>query len=237
MRRPVLAVALLLASAAGPPVEAQAWLPSRREAAAGIALLGGALALDRAVDARVPEGGGTAFHGLTRVLNHGGRPGYAVIALGGTAAAGAAAGNDRLRDGAVRVAAGLLAAGVANGTLKVSLGRERPSTTDDPWRFRSPGRENRWQSFPSGHATVAFSLAAGLAEETGDRRVAALAYGAAAAVAWSRIYDDKHWTSDVVGGSLLGAAAGRGTVRLLRGSPAASLAAGPGGVTVRVVLR
>jgi membrane-associated phospholipid phosphatase len=100
---------------------------------------------------------------------------------------------------------------------------------------------NRWQSFPSGHALVTFSLAAALAEEARTPWVTVLAYGGAAAVGWSRIYDDKHWTSDVAAGALIGIVAGRGAVRLLHrgrddGDPP-SVAVGPGMVAVRIPLR
>jgi membrane-associated phospholipid phosphatase len=84
---------------------------------------------------------------------------------------------------------------------------------------------------------VAFSFAAALAEETGAPWVAVLGYGSAAMVGWSRVYEDRHWTSDVVAGSLIGIAAGRGTVRFLRlrsegGVPAMALV--PGGIVVRI---
>lgn len=43
----------------------------------------------------------------------------------------------------------------------------------------------------------------------------AATYGAASLVGWSRVYEDRHWTSDVVGGALLGIATSRWTVRRL----------------------
>lgn len=235
MPRPLpAALALLLAAT---PAAAQDWLPSRREAAAGVALVGGALVLDRALEGTVPDGGGQRWVGITRGLNYGGRPHYAAVVLGAAGAAGVATGDDRLRDGAIRVTAGMVAAGVMNGSLKFTVGRERASTTDDPWRFRPFATDNRWQSFPSGHSTVAFSLAAALAEETGEPWVAVVGYGGAVLVGWSRVYDDKHWTSDVVAGALIGIAGGRGMVRLLRArgaGPAPEVSVAPGWIAVRI---
>lgn len=236
MPRPLLALLLLLAAHPA-PAPAQDWLPSGRETAAGLVLLGGALALDQTLHGTVPDGGGTRWASASGVLNHGGRPGYALVLLGGTAAGGALAGRERVRDGALRVTAGLLAAGVVNGGLKFTVGRERASTTDEPWRFRPFATDNRWQSFPSGHTTVVFSLAAALAEETGEPWVAVLGYGGAALVGWSRVYDDKHWTSDVVAGALIGVAAGGGTVRLLReraAGTAPEVELVPGGIAIRI---
>ena len=87
---------------------------------------------------------------------------------------------------------------------------------------------------------VAFSLASAVAEEARTPWVSALAYGGAAAVAWSRVYEDKHWTSDVAAGALIGILAGRGTVRLLHRASSAdppTLAVGPGMVAVRIPIR
>ncbi|HEU0301829.1 MAG TPA: phosphatase PAP2 family protein, partial [Longimicrobium sp.] len=70
-----------------------------------------------------------------------------------------------------------------------------------------------------------------------------LAYGGAAAVGWSRVYDDKHWASDVAGGALVGILAGRTTVRLLRRGERADdgdppvLAVAPGVVAIRIPVR
>jgi membrane-associated phospholipid phosphatase len=213
-------------------------LVSRREAAAGAAVLVGALLLDRAVDGAVPHGGGDRLEPLSDALNHGGRPQYAVALLAGGWLAGELAGRDEVADAALRVGAGLLAAGVVNGALKYGVGRERPNETSDPLHFRPIGEINRWQSFPSGHATVAFAFAAGVSEEARRPWVTALAYGGAAAVAWSRVYEDKHWTSDVAAGALLGIVAGRGAVRLLRPSgDAPALALAPGRIGIRIPVR
>jgi membrane-associated phospholipid phosphatase len=203
-------------------------------------VLAGALLLDRAFDGAVRDGGGGSLEPLSDVLNYGGRPQYAAALLAGTWAAGALAGRGEVADGALHVGAALAAGGVMNGALKYTVGRERPSETDDPHHFRPFADQNRWQSFPSGHTVVAFSLASALSEEARTPWVTALAYGGAAAVAWSRVYEDKHWASDVTAGALIGMVAGRGTVRLLhRGgegqAPAVALA--PGIVAVRIPVR
>lgn len=239
-RSAALALALGLACAAG-TARAQP-IVSTREAAAGAVVLGGALLLDTALDGAVPQGGGEGLEGLSDALNHGGRPQYAVVLLGGAWAAGRLAERGDVAQAALHVTAALAAGGAANGLLKYSVGRERPSTTADPLRFRPFNAQNRWQSFPSGHTVVVFSLASAVAEEARRPWVTALAYGGAAAVGWSRVYDDKHWTSDVAGGALIGILAGRGTIRLLhRGEngdadpPVVTVA--PGVIAVRISVR
>ena len=179
------------------------------------ALLGTAALLDRRIEEDIPEGGGKRLEPASDFLNHFGRPQNAVLLLAGTWVAGKVADRPALARGSAHVLAALAVAGVANGALKFGVGRGRPNITDDPHRFRSFNGDNEWQAFPSGHATVAFSLAAAVSEEARKPWVTALTYGTATAVAWSRVYEDKHWTSDVVGGALVGIAAGRGTVALL----------------------
>lgn len=233
----VLALAILPLSADAQP------LVSRREAAAGVAVLAGALLLDDAVHGTIPAGGGTRWRGAADALNHGGRPQYAVLLLGGAWTAGTLAGRGEVADAALHMTAALAAGGMANGLVKYSVGRERPSTTADPLRFRPFNGRNRWQSFPSGHTVVVFSLASALSEEARTPWVTALAYGGAAMVGWSRVYDDKHWTSDVAAGALVGILAGRSTVRLLHrqgkevDADPPLVTAAPGVIAVRIPLR
>jgi membrane-associated phospholipid phosphatase len=217
-------------------------LVSAREAAVGAGIVAGALLLDEALDRAVPDGGGEQWEAASEALNYGGRPQYALVLLGGTWAAGRLAERSEVADAALHVTAALAAAGVTNGLLKYSVGRERPSTTADPHRFRPLNAENRWQAFPSGHAVVAFSLASAVAEEARTPWVTAAAYTGAALVGWSRMYDDKHWASDVAGGALVGILAGRSTVRLLHRAgdddadpPIVTVA--PGVIAIRISVR
>ena len=86
-------------------------------------------------------------------------------------------------------------------TFKVALGRRRPNATDDPFEFR-PGKTSG--SFPSGHTTSVFAAATTISDAYPTWKVAVPAYAAATAVAFSRIYANQHWASDVVAGALLG---------------------------------
>ncbi|MFA6743515.1 MAG: phosphatase PAP2 family protein [Candidatus Neomarinimicrobiota bacterium] len=84
-------------------------------------------------------------------------------------------------------------------TLKYVTHRERPN-----------GKS--YKSFPSGHTSGTFNLAAGLNEIFG-RKVGIPAYLMATFVAASRINDDKHHFSDVVAGAILGIWIGRSFAR------------------------
>ncbi|HEV7587236.1 MAG TPA: phosphatase PAP2 family protein [Longimicrobium sp.] len=219
-------VALSLSAAPLAPVPAAAQERHRPDdavlwAGAGALLVGSAL-LDRTIESGVQHGGGTRLEWLSHRLNYVGRPQYAVAALGATYLGARLAHAPRTAEGAEHVAIALLASGVANGALKTIVGRERPAFTGSPDRFRPFNTKDHWQSFPSGHATVAFSLAASISEEAGRPWVTAATYGTAALVGWSRVYDHRHWASDVAGGALVGVAASRWTIHRLHSRRAAA---------------
>jgi undecaprenyl-diphosphatase len=89
---------------------------------------------------------------------------------------------------------------LVNGPVKSLFRRSRPTweaAHARPHRLRTP----RSSSFPSGHASSAFTAAGVLAQ--GDP-LAPLYYAVAAVVASSRVYVKIHHASDVVAGAALG---------------------------------
>src|SRR5207247_10120090 len=81
---------------------------------------------------------------------------------GGTPLAGVISGHAGLRRSGERVLASTVVAGLTTGAINVSLGRLRPSETDNPYIFK-PFSGN--DALPSGHATLAFALATSLSHE------------------------------------------------------------------------
>jgi membrane-associated phospholipid phosphatase len=118
----------------------------------------------------------------------------------------------RTADAVLRISAGYAVSNVIVGVLKPVVGRHRPDSTNDAWRFKPFSTEGEWHSFPSSHAVHAFSIAAGAAIATRRSWVAALGYSAATVVAWSRVYDDQHWTSDVTTSAVIGMSAAATTI-------------------------
>jgi undecaprenyl-diphosphatase len=112
-----------------------------------------------------------------------------------------ALGPDRRLVHAVRVAAILGAeSALVNGPVKSLFNRHRPAWEQErPHKLRRP----RTSSFPSGHASAAFTAAGVLSE--GDPLWPAY-YAIAAVVASSRVYVKIHHPSDVVAGAVLGIA-------------------------------
>jgi undecaprenyl-diphosphatase len=92
---------------------------------------------------------------------------------------------------------------LVNGVIKSFFRRRRPMW-DQPRAFRI--RRPRSSSFPSGHASAAFTAATILSE--GDP-LWPLYYAAAAVVASSRTYVKIHHASDVVAGVVTGLVIGR----------------------------
>lgn len=105
---------------------------------------------------------------------------------------------------AVRVGAGVgIESALVNLGIKSLFRRRRPIwDLERPLRLRRP----RTSSFPSGHATSAFTAAALLSDQDHFRP---LYYSIAVVVAWSRVYVRVHHASDVVVGILIGSLLGR----------------------------
>lgn len=96
--------------------------------------------------------------------------------------------------------------GLTNGLIKSAFRRVRPEPefADGPLPYGM--RRPITSSFPSGHATAAFTAASVLARSGhGD----AFWFAIATLVASSRVYVKMHHASDVVAGALVGIALGR----------------------------
>ena len=128
--------------------------------------------------------------------------------------AGRLSGHPHLSQAAVRIGLCVAAAGTCTSALKQCFGRARPEQSpDEAWNLRPfSGHE----SFPSGHAALAFATASAITVEASAKWVPWVAFPLAALVGWSRVHDDEHWTSDVVAGAALGAWTARKTEMVLR---------------------
>lgn len=145
-------------------------------------------------------------HGLEKVGN--GAP--ALAALGATYVTSLLIKDEKLKNVSLTAVESMAIAAVLTTLGKQMFHRERPYSTTSQYNFHGPALTTKNLSFPSGHTGSAFAIATVFAEAYGDSKIAPLlAYSAATLAGLSRIHDNKHWISDVVGGAILGYAAGK----------------------------
>jgi membrane-associated phospholipid phosphatase len=106
--------------------------------------------------------------------------------------------------------ASLFSVVLAVPALKKVAGRAKPEDGLGASHFEP---FSNYDSFPSGEAAQAFTLAAVVAGHTRNRWVQGAAWGIAGLVAWGRLNLDGHWGSDVVAGALIGAGIGSWVTR------------------------
>jgi membrane-associated phospholipid phosphatase len=112
--------------------------------------------------------------------------------------------NNSLRKTALLSLESWLTTGIIVGGLKAVTGRARPWTGESSHSFHPFSTRSRFASFPSGHASSSFAVAAVVADQSEKVYIDILAYSLATLVAISRVRLDKHWSSDVLAGSALG---------------------------------
>jgi len=125
---------------------------------------------------------------------------YTALSLGTLGAGLLAKDGGITRTGAQLTASGTIAA-ASFGLLKLVTGRSRPDVGQGAYDFHPFAGGG---SFPSGHSAMAFALATTLGDASHSMWVAAGLYAIATGTAWSRVYDERHWPSDVFLGAVFG---------------------------------
>lgn len=121
---------------------------------------------------------------------------------------------------------------ISQGIVSIAkgiAGRSRPEADiTDPRSFvfaRGFKHNDAYRSFPSGHSAQGFAAAAAVTAETSkwwpgsEWYIGPLMYGGATMIAASRMYNNKHWASDVVMGAAIGTFAGTKVVRYHHSHP------------------
>lgn len=145
-----------------------------------------------------------------------GRPVYASILSGLLYSSGLLFNKKHLRETGQILAEAMLCTGFYTQILKFTFGRARPYTGDgntdiDLFEFAFDSDEN---ALPSGHTSIAFTVAAVLSERIDNIYTSIALYSLASLTAYQRIYDDKHWLSDTILGAALGTVIGLKIVKL-----------------------
>lgn len=142
--------------------------------------------------------------------------------------AGKLSGNKRLADIGLHGAEAVAVASVVSTLIKSTTGRPRPFESDnDAFSFK-PNKgwsDGHYRSFPSLHVAGSFAFATALVAETrrhnsgAAKFYAPVLYAVAIAPGVGRMYENYHWPSDVVLGSLIGIYAGTKTVQYVHSHP------------------
>ena len=134
--------------------------------------------------------------------------------------------NKKLQTTTLLATQAYLTGGIMERVFKFLFGRQRPyyynpNAVEAEPTFHGPffqgGRDingNKLSnSFPSGHATVAFAAATVFAMEYKDKPfIKILSYSVATLIGLSRITENKHWITDVFMGAMLGYYTGKQVV-------------------------
>jgi len=141
---------------------------------------------------------------------------------------GRADGQLRLQSLGLHSVESIVFADILGGGIKVLAGRQRPYVDiKNPYNFQlwRGLTDDKYRSFPSGHAINAFAFASSVTRETqfwwphAGFYVGTVMYGGATLVGLSRMYNNQHWASDVVGGAAIGTLIGLNVVRYTHSNP------------------
>jgi membrane-associated phospholipid phosphatase len=161
--------------------------------------------------------------------------GFRILAVPGSLIAGAglyvlgrADGQRRVQSLGLHSVESILIADVIGGAIKFVAGRQRPYVdVTNPYSFQlwRGFKGHQYQSFPSGHTINAFAFASTVTRETqfwwphAGLYVGTVFYGGATLMGLSRIYNNQHWASDVIGGAGIGTLIGLKVVHYTHSHP------------------
>lgn len=174
--------------------------------AGGVALS----AVDEPVQRYTQRHRSAGLENVAKAFRHEGEPVfYAGISLG-VLATGVLTGNADIQRAGGRLVASVGVAGVSLEGAKYLVGRSRPNDGVGAFSFHpftsihdTAGFETRG-SMPSGHVAAAFAVATSLSDDIHSTPVHILLYTLAIGTAFSRVYENRHWVSDVAMGAALG---------------------------------
>lgn len=163
----------------------------------------------------------SSLHSTTSVLGRSGDPG-ALIVSSTLYLAGTLAHKNGLADASKHAAVAIALTTLTTQPMRWGFGRARPNIAEgDAYIFHPfSNLKSEYNSMPSGHASAAFALAAAFSSELkrthprAARFASPALYGVAGVVGAARVYDNRHWLSDVVTGALIGEVTARRIVKV-----------------------
>jgi membrane-associated phospholipid phosphatase len=130
-----------------------------------------------------------------------------VLLFSGFAAYSWLTGDVRSRKTAFEIAQAMLYAGATHKLISIAVGRARPYVNEGSKSFHpfsAFSLKQDYQSLPGGHCVIGFALSTVLSRNADPLWLKGLAYVPAALTFVSRVYQDRHWTSDDFFGAALG---------------------------------
>ncbi|MEO5600419.1 MAG: phosphatase PAP2 family protein [Cyclobacteriaceae bacterium] len=132
-----------------------------------------------------------------------GKPYITFLFSGAIYSVGVLSKNQWLRETGLIMGTALISAGILEIGLKPLIGRARPPTETGNYDLTFFNMKPAYQSFPSGHAAMAFTASLVLAKRSKCVHVKIFFYSLATTTAICRLYSDVHWVSDVAFGGVL----------------------------------
>jgi len=105
---------------------------------------------------------------------------------------------------AVKLAEATALASSITFVSKITIGRARPFLDKSVYYTNSFNLKDEYNSFPSGHTTLAFAYSTVMANEVDNIIWKIGWYSAAGLVGYARIYHNQHWFSDVLMAAAIG---------------------------------
>ncbi len=127
---------------------------------------------------------------------------------------GLLSGNKEIRTTGRILFESLLISGLTVQIIKIVSGRARPYNDKGPYYYNSFNLDNDYNSFPSGHTVIAFTISSVLAARIKNTYASIGLYTLASFTAFQRIYSENHWFSDTFLAAAIGAIVGNSLVSL-----------------------
>jgi membrane-associated phospholipid phosphatase len=166
---------------------------------------------------------------------HGAATGFRILGSQGSLAAGAGiyligrvSNQKRTTALGLHSVEAMVLADLAGGGMKAFFGRARPFvdiTNNYDFQLMRGLSSDKYRSFPSGHTINAFAFASTVSRETvmwwprSRWYIGSAMYGGATLVGLSRMYNNQHWASDVLGGAAVGTLMGLKVVKYQHSHP------------------
>lgn len=167
-------------------------------------LFGGSLLMDKSIQNVLNDNRNNYLDDFTNYANYGGSKKLVLPMNALLLGSGYLFNDESLKTTSWNAFKSIGATALVTEFLKLSLSRARPYEQQNPYHFDPISwRNNSYKSLPSGHASLAFAFITPYAEEY-SRWLYAIPFS----VAFSRVYKNDHWTSDVILGSIIGFTAG-----------------------------